>query len=91
MTISTDDILLLTFLHELKIVQKIALSSAVNQECESCSIYTHFHASMFSFFQIKQFLPGYAAFHAVSVYAAHHLCHSEIQTIAALWTIQVKM
>ncbi|KAM7406648.1 hypothetical protein PAMP_001015 [Pampus punctatissimus] len=37
---------------------------------------------------IKQLLLSYAAFHVVSVYAAHHLCHSEIQTITALWTIQ---
>ncbi|TMS13510.1 Transmembrane channel-like protein 3 [Larimichthys crocea] len=37
---------------------------------------------------IKQFLFGDAAFHALSVYAAHHLCHCEIQTITALWTFQ---
>ncbi|TKS70421.1 Transmembrane channel-like protein 3 [Collichthys lucidus] len=37
---------------------------------------------------IKQFLFGDAAVHALPVYAAHHLCHCEIQTVTALWTFQ---
>lgn len=38
-------------------------------------------------FQIEQFLPFTAAYHAISLRSASGICHSMVATFMALWTL----